>query len=630
MTIMYTSLRLSALAATLLPGLSAIAAPTPQPGDSSITGVFGTSFGIPGQDYEFDYVVVGGGQAGLAVAARLAEDSSLTIGVIEAGGFYELTNGNLSEVPSEASWFSGKATDDWQPNIDWGFITEPQQALNNITVHYPRGRTLGGCSARNFMAYHLATKGSYDQLAKEAGSPAYSFEKFFPYFTKSQKFTPPVGGTYDRFANSTPQYDPSKLGTKGPVSVIYPKYAQPFSTWARKGLEAIGLKPQRGFESGNLSGGYSYALAAIRREENTRESSETAFLRPHLGGHNPNLITFISTLAKRVVFDGKKRATGVLVDTLGLQYTIRARKEVIVSAGAFQTPQLLMVSGIGPKDTLEKHGVEVLQDSPGVGQNMRDHVLIGTSYRVNIRTAAAFGDPEQAALFEKQYAHGNGPMTSNGVDLLGWERLPRKLLTNATASALDSSFSSDWPELEYLPDGAFFGNSSNLQLVAPNDGFQYATVIAGLVATLSRGNVTIRSNDTADLPIINPNWLSHPADKEVAIAGFKRTRQIWTAPAMSPVLVGEEYYPGKNVTTDEEIWHYIQENFSTIFHAACTCKMGPASDKMSVLDANARVRGVTGLRVVDASSLPILPPGHPMSTIYALAEKVVDDIRHGN
>ncbi|KAI1799056.1 putative GMC oxidoreductase [Daldinia bambusicola] len=623
------ALQLSALAATVFSGLSA-AAPASQPKDSSITGVLGSSFGIPGRDYEFDYVVVGGGQAGLAVAARLAEDKSLTIGVIEAGDFYELTNGNLSEIPSDAAWFVGKDTNDWQPAVDWGFITEPQQAVNNVKAHYPRGRTLGGSSARNFMAYHLATRGSYDQMAKEADSPDYSFDKFFKYFTKSQKFTPPVGGTYDRFTNSTPQYDPSKLGTKGAVSVIYPKYAQPFSTWARKGLEAIGIKSQRGFESGKLSGGYSYALASIRREENTRESSETAYLRPHLGGHNPNLITFVSTLAKKVVFDGQKRATGVTVDTLGLQYTIRARKEVIVSAGAFQSPQLLMVSGIGPKDTLEKYGIEVLQDSPGVGQNMKDHVLIGTSYRVNVRTAAAFGDPAQAALFEKQYAQGNGPMTSNGVDLLGWERLPRKLLSNATVSALESSFASDWPDVEYLPDGAFFGNVSNLQLITPDDGYQYATVLAGLVATLSKGNVTIRSNDTADLPIINPNWLSHPADKEVAIAAFKRTREIWTAPAVRPVLIGEEYYPGKSVSTDEEIWRYIQDNFSTIFHAACTCKMGPASDKMSVLDANARVRGVTGLRVVDASSLPILPPGHPVSTIYALAEKIADDIRHGN
>ncbi|OTA92376.1 putative GMC oxidoreductase [Hypoxylon sp. CO27-5] len=622
------ALRLPALAAALLPIVVVPAAPVV--GDSSITGILGTSFGIPGQNYEFDYIVVGGGQAGLAMAARLSENSSLTVGVIEAGSFYELTNGNLSEIPSNGNWFAGKDEDNWQPGVDWGFVTEPQQAVLDVRAHYPRGRTLGGSSARNYMTYHLGTRESYDQMAMAINSSDYTFDNFFPYFTKSQKFTPPVGGTFDRFANSTPEYDPSRLGTKGPLSVLYPKYAQPFGSWAAMGFEAIGLKSQRGFESGNLSGAYAYPLATIRSEENTRESSETAFLRPHLGVHNPNLITFISTLAKRVLFDEQKRATGVLVNTQGLQYTIRARKEVIVSAGAFQSPQLLMVSGIGPKDTLQQYGIEVLQDSPGVGQNMKDHVLFGSSYRVNVVTGSAFGNPVQAAEFEEQYAQGKGPMTNPGIDILGWERLPRENLTNATISALSSTFTSDWPEVEYLPTGGFFGNSTNFQKIQPTDGYQYATVVAGLVATLSTGNVTIRSNDTADLPIINPNWLSHPADKEVAIASFKRTRQIWESPAMRPVLIGDEFYPGKDVATDDEIWNHIQKSFSTIFHAACTCKMGPASDPMAVLDANAKVRGVTGLRVVDASSLPILPPGHPMSTIYALAEKIADDIHNGN
>lgn len=410
-------LHLSALAAVVLPGLSVRAAPVV--GDSSITGMLGSSFGIPGQSYEFDYIVVGGGNAGLTVASRLAEDSSLSVGVIEAGSFYELSNGNLSEIPAYGNWFAGKDQDDWQPGIDWGFVTEPQQALLDVRAHYPRGRTLGGCSARNYMTYHLATSGSYDQMAKEVNSSAYTFDNFFPYFTKSQKFTPPVGGTWDRFSNSTVEYDPSKLGTEGPLSVIYPKYAQSFGSWAAKGLAAIGLKPQRGFESGNLSGAYAYPLGTIRSEENIRESSETAFLRHHMGVHNPNLITFVSTLAKQVLFDEQKRATGVLVDTHGLQYTIRARKEVIVSAGAFQSPQLLMVSGIGPKDTLQQHGIEVIQDSPGVGQNMKDHVLFGSAHRVNVETASSFGDPARLAVYEKQYAEGNGPMTNPGIDILG-------------------------------------------------------------------------------------------------------------------------------------------------------------------------------------------------------------------
>lgn len=387
--------------------------------DSSMTGLLGSSFGIPGQDYEFDYVVVGGGQAGLTVAARLAENTSMSIGVIEAGSFYELTNGNLSEIPSFDSWFTGKDTDDWQPGIDWGFITEPQEALLNVQAHYPRGRTLGGCSARNYMTYHLGTRGSYEQMARAINSSDYAFDNFFPYFTKSQNFTPPTGGTFDRFTNSTPEYNLSRLGTDGPLSVLYPKYAQPFGSWAAKGFEAIGLKSQAGFESGVLAGAYAYPLATIRNEENTRESSETAFLRPHLGVGNPNLMTFISTLAKQVVFDDQKHATGVVVNTQGLQYTIHARKEVIVSAGAFQSPQLLMVSGIGPKNTLQQHGINVLQDSPGVGQNMKDHILFGSAHRVNVETSSSFGDPDRLAQFEREYAQGNGPMTNPGIDILG-------------------------------------------------------------------------------------------------------------------------------------------------------------------------------------------------------------------
>jgi len=412
-------LRLSAVAVTALSSLCVQAAPGFVPGDSSITGLLGSSFGIPGQDYEFDYVVIGGGQAGLTMAARLAEDGTKTVGVIEAGTFYETTNGNLSEIPSNDNWFTGKDVDNWQPGIDWGFVTEPQTALLNVRAHFPRGKTLGGCSARNFMTYHASTRGAYDQMAKEIGDSAYKFDNFYPYLKKSQKFTPPVGGTFDRFANSTATYDASRLGTDGPLSVLYPKYAQAFGSWAAKGLEAIGLKAQRGFENGNLAGAYAYPLATIRNEENIRESSETAFLRPHLGRRNPNLIVFVSTLAKKVLFNSRKSATGVLVDTEGLQYTIRARKEVVISAGAFQSPQLLMVSGIGPKETLQRNGIKVLQDSPGVGQNMRDHVLFGVSYRVNIITASSFGIPERRAEYEKEYAQGKGPMTNPGIDIIG-------------------------------------------------------------------------------------------------------------------------------------------------------------------------------------------------------------------
>ncbi len=234
----------------------------------------------------------------------------------------------------------------------------------------------------------------------------------------------------------------------------------------------------------------------------------------------------------------------------------------------------------------------------------------------------------------------------------GWEKLPRDT-SNLSDSALSdlATFAEDWPEIEYLPLNTYLGNTSVVREGVPTDEYNYAGIAAGLVAPLSRGSVSIISNDTSDAPIIDPNWLSHPTDKAVAIASFKRTRDIWESEAMRKVTIGEEYFPGKAlVSTDDEIWKFIQTSFSTIYHAACTCKMGRAGDPNTVVDTKARVVGVEGLRVVDASALPLLPPGHPMATICevfpfplgsietnlltvtmidALVEKIADDILHG-
>lgn len=199
---------------------------------------------------------------------------------------------------------------------------------------------------------------------------------------------------------------------------------------------------------------------------------------------------------------------------------------------------------------------------------------------------------------------------------IGWEKLPRDSNLSATALADLARFPEDWPEIEYLAPGGYFGYGNNSLRESPTDGYNYATVMAGLVAPLSRGTVDIASNDTSDHPIINPNWLTHPTDKEVALASFKRTREIWESEPMRDLLIGDEYFPGKaDVSTDDEIWDFIQRSFNTIFHAACTCKMGRTDDPDTVVDPQARVLGVQGLRVVDASAFPLLVPGHPMATI---------------
>lgn len=216
------------------------------------------------------------------------------------------------------------------------------------------------------MTYQRGTVGSYKQWADQVGDQSYTFEEFLPYFEKSLNFTPPDQSK--RARNATPEYDLSTLGNgRGPLSVTFANYAQALSSWVQKGLAEIGIPPINGFTSGNLIGS-SYTVSTIEPSTMTRDSSETAFLQPAL--KNPNLYVFQSTLGKKIIFDVSKRATGVQVDTHGKVYTLSAKKEVVLSAGAYQSPQLLLVSGVGPKETLTKHNIPVVADRPGVGQNM--------------------------------------------------------------------------------------------------------------------------------------------------------------------------------------------------------------------------------------------------------------------
>lgn len=312
-------------------------------------------------------------------------------------------------------------------------------------------------------------------------------------------------------------------------------------------------------------------------------------------------------------------------------YEIMATKEVILSAGAFQSPQLLMLSGIGPRDTLAKFDIPALSVLDGVGQNMWDHILFGPSYEINLPTLGGIlHDPVALAAAINNYTLlANGPLSTNIVEIIGWEKLPsdyRKGFSQATEDAL-STFPSDWPEIEYLADDSYTSNLTFPILDIPFDGKQYATILGAMVSPLSRGNVTLASRDPNDLPKVNPNFLAHPADQQVAIASYKRLRDIWDTPAMRSIRNGQdEAFPGLDKSTDNEILAVVKETLSMVWHAACTCKMGKAGDPTAVVDNLSRVFGVQGLRVVDASAFPLLPPGHPMATVYALAEKIADAI----
>ncbi|KAK2594911.1 hypothetical protein QQS21_007359 [Conoideocrella luteorostrata] len=585
----------------------------------------GTSFGIPGDNATFDYVIVGGGTAGLTLATRLAEQQSGRVAVVEAGSFYEISNGNYSQVPATASYFTGTGEKDWQPLIDWGYHTTPQaqwkltlvRGAYNLSIHYPQGKTLGGGSSRNFMTYHRGTKASYKRWADAVNDTSYTWESLLPWFRKSVNFTPPDMNL--RSVNSTPKYEASVMQdavNPGPLSVTYSHYAQAFATWTVKGLEELGFPVIDGLQSGKLLG-QSYTMSTLNASNMNRESSETAFLSRALT--YPNYMIYTRAMAKKILFKGTK-AVGVRVDTDGFEYDLSATKEVIVSAGAFNSPQLLMVSGIGPADTLLASGVPVVADRKGVGQGMQDHIYFGPSYRVNAVTMSALANPAFAAQAADEYrANASGILTSTVVDVLGWEKVPedmRRGFSNSTRTKL-AKYPDDWPELEYIGLSGYMGWQNYSRAGDPGDGYNYASLAPAIVMPFSRGSVSIVSADNADAPLIDPGFLTDQADVEVAIAGYKRARQFWKTDVMRKFIVSDEpeAFPGANVTTDAEILDIIKRSYNTVYHASCTCEMGRKDDDMAVVDTQGRVYGVQGLRVVDASIFPLLPPGHPMSTV---------------
>ncbi|KAL8702706.1 MAG: hypothetical protein Q9201_004127 [Fulgogasparrea decipioides] len=563
-----------------------------------IGNIIGTYFGVPGTNATYDYVVVGGGNAGLTLATRLAEDPSISVAVIEAGGFYEVDNGNRSIVPGYANYFTGSDPENYQPLIDWGFSTVPQP-----------------------------------MWADEVGDQSYTWDQFLPYYKKSCNYTSFNPGLYNAtiFPQPPEVFDPKG----GPLHVSFSNYADSFGSWAQKAFVGVGMAlNDRGLNDGLLNGS-AFSTLTINPTNGHRSSSESSFLQAALQNGTAPVI-YKNTLAQKILFNDTT-ATGVQVSTAGsygvrsINFTLTASKEVILSAGTFQSPQLLMVSGIGPKVTLQQHGIEVIKDLAGVGQNMWDHVLFGANRRVNVLTASAsLNNPLVAARGAELFrTNASGPLAAFGAGFYGWEKLPEPYRANLSSTAVSalSAFPSDWPELEWLPISAYLGYQTNRQKEDPRDGYNYATINPGIIAPLSRGNITISSSDMADPPILSPNWLEDPTDREIAVQSFKRSREIWDVLSQNGITNGdEEYLPGLKVTSDEDILTYIQKSLMTIYHASSTCKMGNSSDPMAVVDSQARVYGMKNLRVVDASAFPFLPPGHPMSTVYALAEKIAADI----
>lgn len=392
----------------------------------------------------YDYVVVGGGTSGVTIASRLAQNAQ-SVALIEAGDYYEQSF-PYAGIPGADGVAIGS---DPAINVsaDWGFVTAPQAGANDREIHFARGKCLGGSSALNFMVYQRPTAQSMDKFAVEVGNEDYSFDNILPYYQKTVDFAAPNATA--RRSNATAGYEASAFTSEGgPLSVSYPNYAMPFSTWMERGMDAIGIQQADDFNSGSLLG-YQWCASTIDPEDEHRSTSETAFLSPKAPS---NLTIYKKTLAKRILFDDRQTAYGVLVQDGQKTETIRAAKEVILSAGAFQSPQLLMVSGVGPADALARHGIPVVSELAGVGQNMWDHPWIAPTYRVNVETLTASANKLIKAGLSSinTTAPATGILSNPLADFLAWEKIPESLRSKFSSKTLEdlAQFPEDWPEAE--------------------------------------------------------------------------------------------------------------------------------------------------------------------------------------
>jgi choline dehydrogenase len=376
-----------------------------------------------------------------------------------------------------------------------------------------------------------------------------------------------------------------------------------------------------GFNSGSLSGG-AYTTETIDPDSATRSSAQTSYLTWAL--QNTQLKVYNRTLASKVLFTAGK-ATGVTVSTDGAPaYTLTATKEVILSAGAFHSPQLLMLSGIGPQALLNSLSIPVISALPGVGQNLQDPIFFSVQSGVKTPSLASeLADPNRLVPNLASYTNNKaGPYSSAG-GYIAFEKLPAASRSgfSARTKSLLASLPDDVPEIEYLA-GSFAGTGGGVTTVGD--------LSAAVLNPFSRGSVTLSSANITDWPIINMGWLTDAADAEVAVAAFKRLRQAWSSPLLGSWKVGPEVTPGASVQTDAQILTHIRNNAIQIWHASATNAMGTSPADGAVVDWRAKVFGVDGLRVVDASALPFALPGHPQATIYAFAEKIAASILEGN
>lgn len=518
----------------------------------------------------YDYIVVGAGSAGAVVASRLSEDSDVSVLLIEAGDKGKHLN---IQVPAA---FSKQFT----TKHDWNYHTEPEPHLNGRTIYHPRGKMLGGCSGQNAMIYIRGHRHDYDSWADD-GAKGWSYDEVLPYFKRAEKNSRGA----DRYH-----------GVDGPLFIEDPRSPNELSSRLVEAMIASGIPRNADFNGAEQVGA---GLYQVTQHRGRRWTTADGYLTP--ARKRPNLTVWTGATVHRLTSDAG-RVVGVEVEREGRVETVTAGSEVILSAGAFGTPHLLMLSGIGPADHLREHGIDVVVDNPNVGGHLMDHPM----YLLNFESSASgtLAEAEKPIQLVNYFARRRGLLTSNIGE----------------AGAFFHTRSGDAaPYMQFIAAPGFFWNHG----FETHSGPAFA-IGCSMVGAASTGTVRLRTTNPRDHAAVTFNYFSAPEDMEAMVTAIERAREVAAAGPLKSVA-GKELHPGSGSQSRADLEAAIRREVEHTYHPSCTARIGSEAD--GVVDSELRVHGIAGLRVADASVFPRIPHGNTHAPTVMVGEKASDLVK---